>query len=584
MELVAQRSVLNREWQLRAEGERTEPSEAPHIPAIVKEIVARRGFGDPYAWVRPTLKAQMPDPLTVPGMGKAIEVIADAIRKRLKVAILGDYDVDGATSTAILIRWFRGCGCPEPLFHIPQRLTEGYGPNVPAIESLKARGAELLLIVDSGTTALEQVARAREIGLEVVVMDHHEPREDGVLPDCTVVNPKLGDKKMSYLCTAGLVFLGLVGISRELKASGWVQANGVDPDALLMPLMGLAALGTVADMVPLVGLNRAYVVHGLHRMGQNPGIEALARVTEVKEPASVGAAGFTYGPCINAGGRISDTMQGTRLLTLQDSQAVQDQAVRLHELNLERRAIEARIKGECLAQGEAMMTPDTKILVLHDQEWHPGVVGLAANKVKDQFGVSAVVIGTDGKGSGRSAPGFNIGLGFMRAVEAGILKKGGGHAVAGGLTIDPSRIAEFRAFMEAEAADSVRPPTKVDLVADVGDLTLQDGLDLEMIGPFGIGNSRPEVVLRGGVLENVKVLKEKHLKGILRRGNKSIEVMFFSGVGTPLGRAMEMADGHAVDILCQLKTSEWPKGNIKLQAHVEDLMVGAPVSEVAVAA
>jgi single-stranded-DNA-specific exonuclease len=602
---AAHASALGRVWEHRevASSPSSSSSGSAHravtmrngsvVPTEVVSIIHCRGAADAAAFLEPSLRAFMPDPFVLADMEPAVHRFADAVEAHETVAVLGDYDVDGATSTSLLLRYQRLVGLDQGLFHIPQRLTEGYGPNIPAIEGLRARGANLLVIADSGTGAVAQVARAREIGLDVIVIDHHEPNEDGSVPDALVVNPKLpaNDGSLAHLCTAGLVFLFLVGVSRELRARGFFTPERSEPP--LRDLLGLVALGTVADVVPLKGLNRAYVHLGLDSMPLVPGILALNRViNDSRRKASdeggkaykdVGytaySCGFGYGPCINAAGRISDTMLGTRLLSTDDPEEASVLAAELHRLNVERQALQQEMVSACIESVEDP-GPDDSVLVIHDDVWHPGVVGLGASKVKDCFDRSAVVIGTGGKGSGRGVFGFNIGKAFLKAAANGLLVKGGGHAAAAGLTIDPKRIPEFRTFMQEQSKGTVRPPTHVDLVVPVGCLTTETVRAFELLAPFGMGNPRPRVVFTDGVLADVRILKERHIKARLVTSYAQVDLILFGGVGTPLGEALQVAEGHFVDVMGEADINEYGS-RISIQLKPEDIMIGAPATALA---
>jgi len=533
------------------------------VDPVLAAMVARRGHGDPERFLAPTLRREMPEPFSVPGMEGAAKLIAEAVRRRDRIGIIGDYDVDGATSTAILVRWARAAGCPEPLVHIPQRLTEGYGPNTPAVESLAARGAGLLVIADSGTArgAFGPIARARELGLPVVVLDHHEPEEDGSLPDAVVCNPKLSpetDRPHAYLCTAGLCVLALVAVARELRRDGWWESKGIAEPRLVGQIMGLAALGTVADMVPLVGMNRAVLAAGLGRMEENPGIAALARAVGMDragEADPVRTAGFVYGPCINAGGRIGDTGQGWRLLAEDDPDACDAMAAALHRQNLRRREIQEEMLAACAEMAEARVGPGARTLVLYDPSWNPGVVGLAAARLKDRFDVSAVVIGEGGKGSGRATGGFHIGRAFQRAVDRGFLIKGGGHAAAGGLTADPARVGDLDRFLRDEAASQPPEPRATDLRLDIDELTAPLVSLLGAMAPFGAGNEEPRLVVTGGTVRRVALLQDKrtgqprHVRAELRGRVGTAKIICFNAVGSPLGLALQALEGARADVL-----------------------------------
>lgn len=586
-------SVLNRSWVLRPD-----PISQDDHPAVIGDgvtlaaetalIAKRRGAVDLQAFLLPSLKEAMPDPSSLVNMDQAVDRFARAVRKRERIAVLGDYDVDGATSTSLLLLYQRFLRLDEGIFHIPHRLKEGYGPSVPAIENLFAQGATLLVIADSGTSAFIPIDRARELGMDVIVLDHHEPNENGDIPNAIVVNPKLppNDGSLSYLCTAGLAFLFLVAVNRRLRLDGYFQCNDL-PEPPLKVLLGLVALGTVADVVPLVGLNRAYVSAGLGQMALIPGIEALKKVVtahrrqqamELGKPFedidyTTYACGFVFGPCINAAGRISDTRMGTELLTCHDPVAAEALAQDLFEINKERQAIQEVMVSQCIASVEDA-GPEDGVLVLYDPDWHPGVIGLGASKVKDRFDRNAVVIGAGGKGSGRSVEGFNIGVAFLRAVAAGLLVKGGGHGAAGGLTIDPARLDDFRIFMNEQARGFQRPSTKVDLVVPVGGLSVEAVWNFDLLEPFGRGNAKPKVVFTGGILSDIRILKDKHIKARLVADRNRVDIILFNGVNTPLGDALIRDEGRYVDVVGEASVNLY-NGRSSIQVKPSDVMVGA---------
>jgi single-stranded-DNA-specific exonuclease len=605
-------SALDRRWRVREEAGQTviqrDPGGAPvtrsgaAVSEVVVQIAARRGASDVSAFLEPSLRDFMPDPSSLPGMDEAAARFSLAIERRETVAVLGDYDVDGATSTAILLRYLRHFGL-KPIFHIPRRLEEGYGPNVPAIESLASEGATLLLIVDSGTgkQAFPSVSRAKALGMDVIVIDHHEPNEDGTKPDCILVNPKMPEAggSLAHLCTAGLAFLFLVGVNRRLRDTGAFADLGI-AQPYLQDLLGLVCLGTVADVVPLKTLNRAYVKLGLAFMTRNVGLAALMEVaararkedddkrgrkqkqgSDGKGLASEYACGFVLGPCINAAGRIDDTRLGTLLLSTDDPAEAAELADRLYALNQERRRMQEEMVEACMLS-VSDPGPDDAVIVLYDPSWHPGVVGLGASKVKDAFDRSAVIIGADGKGSGRSVKGFNIGKAFLRATEAGILKKGGGHAAAGGLTIDPARVDEFRAFMQEQSKGTVRPETNVDIAVPVGQMSVDTVQGFEALAPFGMGNQKPRVAFVGGVLDSVRILSEKHVKARLVSGNGQVDLILFNCLGTPLGSKLIEAEGRYVDVLGAPQVNDY-MGRVSVQVQPQDMMVGAPATALAAA-
>lgn len=612
----ASRSLRGRKWDVPEEVSYT-PIEG--LPDEVTTIIARRDIDDVQEYLTPTLKGSMPDPHVLQDMEKAAIRTANAVQQGEKIALYGDYDVDGATSTAILKRFFRGLDLGDVTVYIPDRLTEGYGPNVPAMDKLKAEGVQLLIIVDSGSVAFEPVAKARELGMDVIVIDHHEcevqkssaeqcddtvdlngldadEREfvsrtakarGGVpkLPDALVVNPKRADedRSLEYLCSAGLAFLFAVAVRRVLRERSHFEGNR-EPD--LKPLLGIVALGTVADMVPLTGLNRAYVKHGLPLMRLNPGIDALSEVIlrrAVEEDpkkaerlegkmSSAYACGFLYGPCINAAGRIDDTSLGSLLLSTDNPEEASELADRLHGLNRERQNMQTAMINQAIQMvNERHM--DDEVLVVYDETWHPGVVGLVASRLKENFDKSAFVIGAGGKGSARAADGFDVGRAVIDARLSGLLLKGGGHKAAAGLSCDPKKLNSFRSFMCDRAKGFEPPASKVDLVVECGAVDARAIEAMEVLAPFGMGNPNPRTAVVGGYLEKVIVLKGKHIKGFLKSDHGTVEIIMFGAVDTPTGERILGSQGYYMDVLGRLEINTF-RGAKKVQVVPEDVMIG----------
>lgn len=536
----AARSVRGKDWGVPA----SVSVDAPDgVEAEAAAIARRRGVVDVDAYFRPSLVSAMPDPDRMENMAEAVRLVCDAVQAGGKIGIYGDYDVDGATSVALVLRWLRLVG-RDAVFHIPDRIAEGYGVSVGGVERLYADGVRFLIVVDSGTTAVEALARAAELGLSTVVFDHHDL--GSIRPQAIIVNPKLSsEREFDYLCSAGIVFLMLVGANRELERRGFF-VDRVKPD--LRKLLGLVALGTVADVVPLVGLNRAYVATGVARMDEIEGMRALVRATGQVE-YTVGALGFVFGPCINAAGRIDDTRLGTVLLSSDDSAECDHVAADLARINRERQEIQKRMVDEAIERAAAEHAETDPVIVIHGEGWHPGVVGLAASKLREVFDRPAVVIGEYGKASCRSVEGFDLGAAVIAARESGILITGGGHPMAAGFTIDPARVAEFRAFITPLAAAAIRPPTAVDIVVHAGLLT-PDLVDaLKSLAPFGAGNPNARIAVVGGIVRRIYEIKGRHLKFFLRGPHGETQAILFNGIGTPFGEALRRVEGCCVDML-----------------------------------
>lgn len=562
-------SIRGKRWDLRP----AVPHEAPAgVPAVAAELAAARGF-DPLSFFTPTLRAAMPDPFVLKGMEEAVRRFCDAVEARRRIALYGDYDVDGATSTSLVLRWLRAVGS-DAVFYIPDRLKEGYGPNADAIRRLKEEiDIEFLLLLDSGTTAHGPLGVADELGIEIVIIDHHEP--DDRMPPGTLVNPKRKDedRSLAYLCTAGLAFLFLVGVQREMRSRGFFGADR--PEVDLRRWLGIVALGTVADIVPLVGLNRAYVAAGLPRMGEVLGLEALSKATG-ESAYTTQTCGFVFGPCINASGRIGDTRLGTMLLASDDRNYVEGLARELVETNVERQDILRGSLAPAIQEAKTMTDP---VIVLYDPTWHPGIVGLVAARVKEAVDKPSIAIGSGGTASCRSVDGFDIGHAVIAAREAGILIKGGGHGMAAGLTIDPERIDDLRAFMAREADGFVRPPITVDLALRSGELTPDLVSALDSLQPFGTGNTRPKLAVVGGWVKRCMILKGLHLKLIVTGDEGENEALLWNAIGTPLGDALVGLEGCHVDLLGSPRIDEFG-GRKRAVLSIEDAMIGEAIADV----
>lgn len=552
--LGVERSASARRWvhalDLKAEGAATRIAQSGRVPDLVARVLAGRGV-DPAqaeAFLDPTIRDLMPDPSSLTDMDAAAARIADAIERRESVAIFGDYDVDGAASSSLLQRYLRALGV-EARVRIPDRVTEGYGPNPKAIGELADAGATLIVTVDCGTGSFEALEAARARGVDVVVLDHHQTGA-ALPPAVALVNPNRQDdlSGQGYLCAAGVVFVTLAAVSRELRRRG---RRGTDlPD--LRADLDLVALATVCDVVPLVGFNRALVVRGLAVMRglENPGLRALAQIARVSGPIDTFHLGFLLGPRINAGGRIGAAHLGVRLLTATDEADAREIADELHLLNAERQLMERDMLAEAEAEvrseiGEGDGPP---VLVVGRETWHPGIVGLIAARLKERFSRPAFAISFDGTGrgtgSGRSIPGFDIGAFVRRAVDEGLLVKGGGHAMAAGLTIRRERLADLRAAAEA-TRDTVDRLRAVDVLRVDGATTamaIQPAMvaEIERAGPFGAGHSAPIFALaRHRLTSVVPVGTGGHLRVALRSPDGSAtSAMAFRAETTPLGKAL----------------------------------------------
>lgn len=548
---------------------------------LLSRVLAGRGLGpdEVEAYLEPTLRRHMPDPSTLTDMEAAAERLADAAQKGEAVAIFGDYDVDGATSSALLADWLAAAGA-RPRIHIPDRIFEGYGPNVEAIRQLRQDGATLLVTVDCGTTSFEALAAAATIGFDVVVIDHHQAGE-ALPPAVAIVNPnRLDDLSgQGHLAACGVTFLTLVAANRALRRRGWWSTR---PEPDLTTALDLVALGTVADVVPLRGLNRAYVVRGLAVMQRREriGLRALMDLARLDGPPRPYHLGFLLGPRINAGGRIGDASLGARLLRTRDESEAQRIAETLDRLNRERQTLEAGMLEQAMDEAGTALGQNgaAASIVTASAQWHPGVVGLVAARLKERFGLPSFAIAFDGDtgtGSGRSIEGVDLGRAVRGAVEAGLLVKGGGHAMAAGLTIMRDRLGPFRRYLEDELAAAVERARKGRSLAIDGALA-PSGATPEMIasmdqaGPFGQGNPEPVFALPAVTVGFADVVGDAHVKLRLKApDNQALDAIAFRAVGQPLGDALLAARGAPVHVAGTLSIDRWG-GREKVQLRVID--------------
>ena len=548
---------------------------------VLSRVLAARGVAPDAAdaYLDPAVRDLMPDPNTLRDMDAAVDRLASAVAAGALVAIFGDYDVDGAASAALLSQYLEACGLPTTI-HIPDRLFEGYGPNVEAVRMLAARGARLLVAVDCGTTSHAAIAEAAALGLDPIVLDHHQAPE--ILPTALVVNPnRLDDlSRLGQLCAAGVVFMTLVALQRRLRATGFF-AGRQEPD--LLAALDLVALATVADVAPLTGLNRAFVKKGLvvMRSRSRVGLAALFDVAGADGPASVHHLGYFVGPRINAGGRIGDATLGARLLTLSDDAEAAALAATLDRLNRERQVLEAETlklaEAEALAQ-VGLHDEGASIIVVAGSDWHPGIVGIIAGRLRETFGRPAFAIALQpggGTGSGRSVPGVDLGRSVRAAVAAGVLVKGGGHAMAAGVTLGPSGVAAFHAFIEADLAAAAREARAseallIDATLTAGGATAALVADLERAGPFGSASPEPVFALPSHRLLDAARVGNGHVRLRAQAGDgATIDGIAFRAADEPLGRALIESRNAAMHLAGTLVLDRYG-GRERVQLRVLD--------------
>jgi single-stranded-DNA-specific exonuclease len=556
------------------------------LPEMLARVLAGRGveIDKVEDYLDPTIRKLMPDPHTVTAMETAAKRIADAATRGEKVAIFGDYDVDGATSAALLAWHLRHCGL-DPLIHIPDRIFEGYGPNTDAVRMLAGKGATLLITVDCGTTSIEPLAEAKKLGMSVVVIDHHQVGD--VLPEVdALVNPnRLDDLSgLGHLAAVGLVLVTLVAVNRELRNRGFWNAEMPEPD--LLGALHHVALGTVADVAPLIGLNRAFVAKGLIAMRRRDhvGHTALMDVSRLNGPPEAWHLGFMLGPRINAGGRIGRADLGVRLLLEGDVSEAARIAAELDRLNSERRVIEQAAEAQAEAEALAALGLEDKgaVIVTASEGWHPGVVGLVASRLKEKFARPAFAIALEpggiGTGSGRSISGVDLGKAVRQAVKDGLLMKGGGHAMAAGVTLRKEKLAEFRAYMEsALAADVAASRHENELFIDgavtARAVTPEFVNTLNRAGPFGAGNPEPVIALPAHQLVYADEVGQAHLRVRFKSGDGAIvNGMAFRAIGQKLGNALTQNRGQPLHVAASLAVDRW-QGSERVQLRVLDVAV-----------
>jgi single-stranded-DNA-specific exonuclease len=554
------------------------------LPELLARVLAGRGIDiDGVSdFLDPTIRKLLPDPYTVTEMEAAAKRIADAAMRGEKVAIFGDYDVDGATSAALLAWHLRHCGL-DPLIHIPDRIFEGYGPNTEAIRALAAKGATLLVTVDCGTTSIEPLAEAKRLGMSVVVIDHHQAGTE--LPEVdALVNPnRLDDLSgLGHLAAVGLVLVTLVAVNRELRQRGFWTSEMPEPD--LLGMLHHVALGTVADVAPLIGLNRAFVAKGLIAMRRRDhvGHTALMDVARLNGPPEAWHLGFMLGPRVNAGGRIGRADLGVRLLLEGDSVEAARIAAELDRLNSERRVIEQAAEAQAEAEALASIGLEDKIgvIVTASEGWHPGVVGLVASRLKEKFSRPAFAIALEpggiGTGSGRSIAGVDLGKAVRQAVTDGILLKGGGHAMAAGVTLRKEKLAEFRAYLENALARDVAEARHVnelyvDGAVSARAVTTELATTLNRAGPFGSGNPEVVLALPSHQLVYADEVGQAHLRLRFKSGDGSIvNGIAFRSVGQKLGNALLANRGQQLHVAGSLSVDRY-QGAERVQFRVIDV-------------
>jgi single-stranded-DNA-specific exonuclease len=567
------------------------------LPEMVARLLVIRDLdqGDVEEFLNPTLSKHFPNPLSLQNMDATTDFLCAAIQSGKKIGILADFDVDGATSCALLTRFLRAVTCEVEIpFFIPDRLEDGYGPSAKGFDQLKEQGVEIVLILDSGITSTDPIAHAKDSGLQTIIVDHHEP--DTQLPDADfIINPKLKncDSGLETLAAVGVTYLLCVGLNTKLRAAGHYN-DRQEPD--MRQYLDLVALGTVCDMVPLTGANRLFVKHGFTKMAKrdNVGLRALLEVGKVTSLPDPYHAGFVLGPRINAGSRVHQSDLGAQLLATEDEAEATRIAWLLDDCNEKRKSIQKDMTREAIEKAKAIMieSPDTHGLVIAGEGWHSGLSGLVAGAIKDKFGVPACIIAyvettdgcVEGRASGRSVKGIHIADIFLEGQKQGLLIKGGGHAMAGGFTIEKSKVNEFATFFNRKVEDQKRATNTfesdveiIEMPLAVRSLNLETGkLIRDSLAPYGMGHDEPVTILSHVVIDYADQVGANHLRCTVKdaEGSIGLKAMAFRALESDLGKALrELAGtGRQIHLRGQVKINEW-QGRESVEFHISDAMM-----------
>jgi len=585
--LGVESSILGRSWHprldLAGETRAMALAQGKGMPDLLARVLAARSVGldEIEAYLAPKLRHLLPDPSTLIDMDRAVERLAGAVADGEHVALFGDYDVDGACSVALLGGYLRGLGCKLSV-HIPDRISEGYGPNIEAVAALARQGASLLLTLDCGTMSHAPLSEAKRLGLDVIVIDHHQASEE-LPPADALVNPNRRDdlSGLGMLCAAGVGFVVLVALNRELRRRSQFGTARPEPD--LFAALDLVALATVADVMPLRGLNRAFVRQGLVvlKARQRLGLRALADAARLDGAPAPYHLGFLLGPRINAGGRIGDASLGARLLMCEDEGEAAAMAATLDRLNGERRLIEEAALEAAQAQASAALAKgDPAVIGVHGADWHPGVVGLVAARLKERLRrpAFAFAVAADGilTGSGRSIEGADLGRAVAAAVTEGLALKGGGHAMAAGATLAPGSISPFLAFLSERLKPSIdiaqaRTALMVDALATASGASPGLIAQIERAGPYGAGSPEPVIVLASHLPADAQIVGGSHVRARLRSGDgASLGAIAFRAAQEKLGEALLAARGARIHVAGSLSIDNWG-GSERAQMRIIDM-------------
>lgn len=573
------KSVMSSKWLYHDidDGAVSRLMQAHGLPEMIARLLVARRVDESNveAFLYPRLGEHFPNPFDMADMKAFAFWVADAIMEDKKIGLFGDFDVDGSSSTALFIKFFRHLGLETP-FHIPDRLTEGYGPSIPALESLKAKGADIVFIADCGTTSFEIVKAGRAMGLDIVIFDHHEAED--TLPDANfVINPKRSDDEsnLDMLCAAAVCFMACVAMNNALREKGYYAEKSIE-EPPLKTWLDVVALATICDMVPLLGANRLFVRYGFQQMAQseNVGLRALLNVSGIKGTPTIMHAGFALGPRINAGSRIHKADLGTKLLSATSEEEALNIAWTLDDCNNRRKDIQAQMMAEAIEQIARTGADKQSLIFTADESWHAGMSGLVAGQIKERFGKPAVCVTfaenekgvLEGRGSGRSIPGVNMAAAFIDARNEGLVLKGGGHAMAGGFTVAPDKIDALKAFLSEHVerqlnGEEIVTEQMVDSLVSISAIRTEFVKILdENGGPYGQGNPEPLFAVPAARIQMVDIVGKDHVRCRISdvEGGKSIKAIAFRAGGTPLGKLLlDQSRDRQVHLLGHFKINEW---------------------------
>ena len=575
-------SYTDSKWQVKTFDERQAEliSQKFEVSNLIAKLFSIRNISidDIASYLNPTLKDNMPDPNILMDMEKACERILVALKNNEKIAIFGDYDVDGSTSTSCLIKYFNLLGV-EVVYHIPDRFTEGYGPNKEAFQKFIDQNINIIFTLDCGTLAYNEIKFAKDNNIDVIVIDHHQPEIN--LPEAyAMINPnRLDDTtNLGYLAAVGVTFMFIVGLNRKLRESKWFDNILKEPN--IISLLDMVSLGTICDVVPLVGINRLLVQKGLEVFSKKPniGLTALIDKANINNKISTYDLGFKLGPRINAGGRLGKSKHGTELLTCEDEAKAADIATELDNFNKERQTIEAHILKTAIDSLTSEQI-DKKIIFAYGQDWHEGVIGIIASRIKQKFKKPCIVSSAKNgiaKGSGRSIKGIDLGNLIIAATQKGIVTQGGGHAMAAGLTLDEDKILLLQDFIE-DRLDSnsialdIDDTNHADSIINITAVNSELYDDINKLGPFGSNNEEPNFIIKSTKITFIKEFGDNHIRcGLSSDIDKNVEGITFRSKNTPLGDAIMNNKGKLVSLYGKIKVNEWGGRRIP-QFHIEDI-------------